>query len=290
MTITSTFTTSASSLCSWSGGGAARASTISRFHGDAVCPETAPGTPHHAAQGSADTVRLAHLAEAEARLLVLLERLAERLLAEPATPLLLALLALLALLPLVALLAVLALLEQRHDRGRQRLLHGLFHSVLNACVQRAVQRESQVRVRLLGQSLLLELLLDLLDLLERLLQLLRDLLARLLTRLLDRLLDHLGDLLRAAHLLAELLLGLSTGHHRHECSVRCHHRKADIKILCRFVGIPDDLKLRGVRPHRNPTTASRGGIPIDRRPGSRAADRDVLGASCPTCVGRRRGA
>ncbi|MET7729369.1 hypothetical protein, partial [Streptomyces mirabilis] len=152
--------------------------------------------PHHAAQGSADTVRLAHLAEAEARLLVLLERLTERLLAEPATPLLLALL---------AVLALLALLEQRHDRGRQRLLHGLFHSVLNACVQRAVQRESQVRVRLLGQSLLLELLLDLLDLLERLLQLLSDLLARLLTRLLDRLLDDLGDLLRASHLLAELL-------------------------------------------------------------------------------------
>ncbi|MGW3980417.1 hypothetical protein, partial [Streptomyces mirabilis] len=177
----------------------ARFSTFGRFPVFGVAPETAPGTPHHAAQGSADTVRLAHLAEAEARLLVLLERLTERLLAEPTTPLLLALRALL------AVLALLALLEQRHDRGRQRLLHGLFHSVLNACVQRAVQRESQVRVRLLGQSLLLELLLDLLDLLERLLQLLSDLLARLLTRLLDRLLDDLGDLLRAAHLLAELL-------------------------------------------------------------------------------------
>jgi hypothetical protein len=91
------------------------------------------------------------------------------------------------------------------------------------------------------------------------------------------LLDHLGDLLRAAHLLAELLLGLSTGHHRHECSIRCHHRKADITILCRLVGIPDDLKLREVRPHRNPRTACRGGIPIDRRPGSRRRSRRTGG-------------
>ncbi|EKX65493.1 hypothetical protein STRIP9103_08138 [Streptomyces ipomoeae 91-03] len=153
----------------------------------------------------------------EPGLLVLRERLAERLLAVPATPRLLALQALL-----------LALLEQRHDRVGQRLLHGLLHGVADGSGERAVQREGHVRVRLLGEFRpVLQLLLDLLDLLERLLHLLGDLLGRLLTRLLDGLLDHLGDLLLAAQLLATELLavlleGLSTGHHRHECSVQCH--------------------------------------------------------------------
>ncbi|GAA3784073.1 hypothetical protein GCM10022206_24220 [Streptomyces chiangmaiensis] len=70
-----------------------------------------------------------------------------------------------------------------------------------------------------GQALLLQLLLDLLDLLQRLLHALRDLLARLLAGLLDRLLDHLRELLlRPGDLLAELLQGRGSGHHRHECS------------------------------------------------------------------------
>ncbi|GCB47871.1 hypothetical protein SNL152K_5184 [Streptomyces sp. NL15-2K] len=181
---------------------------------------------------SADTERLAHLAEAEAGLLVLLaERLlaAVRLLthlAEPAAPRLLTLLAAVRLLTLLAavrlltlLLTLLALLEQRHDGRRQRLLHGLLHRVADSPGQRAVQRDGQVRVGLLGQLRpLLELLLDLLDLLERLLHLLGDLLGRLLARLLDGLLNQLGDLLRAG-LLADLLQGLGTGHHRHECSI-----------------------------------------------------------------------
>ncbi|GGN73215.1 hypothetical protein GCM10011579_051130 [Streptomyces albiflavescens] len=108
-------------------------------------------------------------------------------------------------------------------------------------MQRVVQREGEVRVRLLGQALLLKLLLDLLDLLQRLLHALRDLLARLLAGLLDRLLDDLCDLLLAAHLLAVLLLavllqGLGTGHHRHECSIRCHHGKANIWDHVGFIG------------------------------------------------------
>jgi len=196
-------------------------------------PGNHPGHTASRRPGSADTEGLTHLAVAEARLLVLRELLAERLLAEPAAVLRLALLTELALLRLallrLALLTELALLQQRHDRGRQRLLHGLLHSVPDARVQRVVQRDSQVRVRLVGHTLLVELLLHLLDLLQRLLHALRDLLARLLTRVLDRLLDHLRDLLlRAADLLTELLQGLGTGHHRHECSIRCLHGKADI--------------------------------------------------------------
>ncbi|MGP4092128.1 hypothetical protein, partial [Streptomyces sp. KR55] len=71
-------------------------------------PGSSPGTPHRAALRSADTERLTHLTEAEARLLVLLaERLLTvRLLAEPATP------------RLLAPHALLALLEQRHDGVR----------------------------------------------------------------------------------------------------------------------------------------------------------------------------
>ncbi|MFJ1562199.1 hypothetical protein, partial [Streptomyces mirabilis] len=65
---------------------------------------------------SADAEGLTHLPEAEAGLRV---RLAERLLAKAATPLLLALQALLTLLTL------LAVLDQGQDRGRQCLLHGL---------------------------------------------------------------------------------------------------------------------------------------------------------------------
>ncbi|MFE4448134.1 hypothetical protein [Streptomyces sp. NPDC056820] len=212
MTITSTFTTPTSVFVLL-----IRMTGSSSFHGCAVCPGIAPG--HTAQRGrlrSADAEGLAHLPEAEAGLLVLLrvrlavrllltERLlTERRLAEAATPL---------------LLTLLALLEQRHDRGRQRLLHGLLHSLPDALVQRVVQRDSQVRVGLVGQALLLQLLLDLLNLLQRLLHALRDLLARLLTRLLDRLLHHLRELLLTAGLLAELLQGRGTGHHRHECSI-----------------------------------------------------------------------
>jgi hypothetical protein len=210
------------------------------------------GTPHRAALRSADTERLAHLAETEARLLVLLaERLLAvrllRLLAEPTAPLLL------------ALLTLLTLLEQRQHRGRQRLLHGLLHRVPDTRGQRAVQRESQVRVRMLGDPLLLELLLDLLDLLERLLHLLRDLLGRLLARLLDGLLDQLGDLLRAAGLRARLLQGLGTGHHRHECNRTCGSCQ---RPRNRSAGQhPDTWKLRtcvsAITPHGLTTMASR---------------------------------
>ncbi|GAA3769963.1 hypothetical protein GCM10022206_05680 [Streptomyces chiangmaiensis] len=105
-------------------------------------------------------------------------------------------------------------------------------------MQRVVQRDGQVGMRLLGQALLLELLLDLLDLLKLVLHALGDLLARLLTGLLDRLLDDLRDLLlRAAHLRAELLRGLGSGHHRHECSIHgIMGGEADIRIYVGFVG------------------------------------------------------
>jgi hypothetical protein len=187
-----------------------------------VCPGTAPGTPHRAARASADTEGLLPH-HAEAGLLVLLVRLV-RLLAEPAAPLL-ALLALLALLTLLALLAL--LLDQRHDRGRQHLLHGLFHHLLNPAVQRTVQCDSQERMRMMADALLLELLLDLLELLERVLQPLGDLLARLLAGLLHRLLNGLSDLLARlrtelvlSHLRTELLQRLTTGHDRHVPSTR----------------------------------------------------------------------
>jgi hypothetical protein len=218
-----------------------------------------PATPHHAPPGSADTEGLTHLAVAEAGLLVLRERLAELLEALPATPLLLALLALLTLLTL------LALLEQRHDHRRQRLLHGLLHRLPYALAQRGVQCDGQVRVRLVGDALLLELLLDLLDLLQHVLHALCDLLARLLTRLLDGLLDDLLDLtLRGAALLAELLHGRGTGHHRHGCSVRCHGEANKQKC----VGLSEEVrrleaKLAVPRPQsdqqflgRNPLTGS----------------------------------
>ncbi|GAA3888203.1 hypothetical protein GCM10022207_64580 [Streptomyces lannensis] len=91
-------------------------------------------------------------------------------------------------------------------------------------MQRVVQRKSEVGVRLLGHALLLELLLDLLDLLQLVLHALGDLLARLLTGLLDRLLDDLRDRL----LRADLLHGLGSGHHRHECSIRGIMGEADI--------------------------------------------------------------
>jgi hypothetical protein len=152
---------------------------------------------------------LTHRAQAEAGLLVLLRVL----LAEAAAPL---------LLTLLALLALLALLHQRQDCGRQRLLHGLLHSAAHALLQGVMQRDGQVRVGVVGDALLLQLLLDLLNLLQRLLHALRDLLARLLAGLLDGLLDHLRELLLGpGDLLAELLQGRGTGHHRHECSVRC---------------------------------------------------------------------
>jgi hypothetical protein len=187
--------------------------------------EALRGTPHRAALRSADTERLTHLTEAGLLVLLAERLLAVRLLvllAEPAAPL---------LLTLLALLALLALLQQSHDRGRQRLLHGLLHRVPDARVQRTVQRDGQVRVRLLGNALLLELLLHLLDLLERLLHLLRDLLGRLLARLLDGLLDQLGDLLRAADLRTCLLHGLGTGHDRHESSFTATEGKADTRRM-----------------------------------------------------------
>ncbi|MCX4791818.1 hypothetical protein OG369_38830 [Streptomyces sp. NBC_01221] len=189
-----------------------------------MCPENDSRAHRTAARASADTEGLTHLAETEAGLLVLRERLAERLWAEPTAPLLALLAERLWAEPTAPLLALLALLQQRDDRGRQRLLHGLLHSAAHALLQRVVQRDSQVRVRVvLGNALLLQLLLNLLDLLQRLLQTLRDLLARLLAGLLDRLLDHLRELLlRGADLWAELLQGWGTGHHRHECSIRRH--------------------------------------------------------------------